>query len=147
VSSGAHHTRVSGLLGEIYRGDERLARPEIQRRAAGMDLAEPLAAVLDAMPDGEYDRAEATDALSRLQSDMGVWRDASRLPLTSLDPALAVYSAEGQVDDATGHEAGPEEEFGGRPWPGSAALDGDPDPDTAEGRHLRPSPEGHQGPH
>jgi len=147
VSNEIRHIRVAGLLADVYDGDERLTREEIQRRAAGMDLAEPLAAVLDAMPDGEYDRAEAIDALSRLQSDMGVWRDDSRLPLANLDPALAVYSADGQGDDATGHEAGTEEEFGERPWPGPAAPDGDPDPDTTAGRRLRPSPEGHHGPH
>jgi hypothetical protein len=78
----------------------------------------------------------------------GTWRDEERLPLADLDRAMATYSADGQVDDATGGEAGPEEEFGewlveGVP---PEPADADPDPDSEEGRRLRPSPEGHTGP-
>jgi hypothetical protein len=79
----------------------------------------------------------------------GTWRDEERLPLSELDRAMATYSADGQVDDATGGEAGPEEEFGEEFIEGVAdEPDGrDPDPTSAEGRRLRPSPEGpHTGP-
>jgi hypothetical protein len=80
-------------------------------------------------------------------TDDGVWRDDRELPLDELDRAMATYSADGQVDDATGGDASAEEEFGHDPYPrrppGSV---GDPDPDTVRGRALRPSPEGRTGP-
>ncbi len=58
----------------------------------------------------------------------GVWRDEERLPLDELNQAMATYSADGQVDDATGGDAGAEEAFGGRP------------------STRRPSPDGPTGP-
>jgi hypothetical protein len=81
-------------------------------------------------------------------SENGTWRDEERLPLADLDRAMATYSADGQVDDATGGEAGPTEEFGEEFVEGvPAEPEGrDPDPDTEEGRRLRPSPDGHTGP-
>jgi hypothetical protein len=78
----------------------------------------------------------------------GVWRDDKKLPLAALYDAMGVYSADGQVDDPTGGDAGAEEEYGeelrGEPDPEAA---GDPDPTSEEGRRLRPSPDGHIGPH
>jgi hypothetical protein len=78
----------------------------------------------------------------------GVWRDPERLPLAELDQALAQYSTEGQMDDLTGGDAGAEAEFGHEPVvnAASASAAGDPDPDTEEGRRLRPSFEGRSGP-
>jgi hypothetical protein len=78
-------------------------------------------------------------------TDDGVWRDDRRLPLDELDQAMATYSADGQVDDATGGDASAEQEFGHDPYPERRRA-GDPDPDTEEGRALRPSPEGRTGP-
>jgi hypothetical protein len=81
------------------------------------------------------------------ERDDGQWRDPERLPLSELDRALATYSFDGQVDDPTGGDAGAEEAFGDDPIPFSGDAEaGDPDPDTVEGRALRPSPEGRQGP-
>ena len=66
------------------------------------------------------------------ERDDGQWRDPERLPLAELDRALATYSFDGQVDDPI--------------LVRGDAEAGDPDPDTVEGRALRPSPEGRQGP-
>jgi hypothetical protein len=65
----------------------------------------------------------------------GVWRDPERTSLEELSDAVGVYSADGQVDDATGGEAGAEQEFGHGPRPAGE-----------EGHRSRPSPEGRTGP-
>jgi hypothetical protein len=57
------------------------------------------------------------------------WRDEERLPVDELNRAMATYSADGQVDDVTGNDAGAEGEFGADPLP------------------PRPSPDGRSGPH
>lgn len=90
----------------------------------------------------------------------GVWRDDRRLPLSELDKAIASSAGENETDDPTGNDAGYEAEFGHSPGvaggPASGGLDlddqpatpgGDPDPDTEEGRRLRPSTTGRTGPH
>ena len=59
----------------------------------------------------------------------GVWRDEERLPVDELDRAMATYSADGQVDDETGNDAGAEQAFGDDAPP------------------HRPSPDGRIGPH
>jgi hypothetical protein len=79
-------------------------------------------------------------------SDEGAWRDEQKLPLSELTQAMATYSQDGQVDDLTGSDAGAEAEFGdgastGRKAPDNAGS-GDPDPTSAAGRGLRPSPDG-----
>ncbi|MCU7727109.1 hypothetical protein ODJ79_25560 [Actinoplanes sp. KI2] len=75
----------------------------------------------------------------------GVWRDESSLPLSELTKAMASYSQDGQVDDLTGEDAGAEDEYGhgarARPSDGDSAV-GDPEATSAEGRGLRPSPDG-----
>lgn len=90
--------------------------------------------------------APRADNVSAPRDDSGVWRDPQRLPLSELDRALAQYSSDGQIDDPTGGDAGSEQEFGNElrfaKWPTKP----DPDPDTEEGRRLRPSPEGRSGP-
>jgi hypothetical protein len=78
---------------------------------------------------------------------MESWRDEKRLPLSELNQAMASYSADGQVDDATGGDAGAEQaglDRAGRARAGAGG--GDPDPDSEEGRRLRPSPDGRTGP-
>ncbi|GAA1762989.1 hypothetical protein [Luedemannella helvata] len=72
------------------------------------------------------------------------WRDENRLPLSELDQAMATYSQDGQVDDATGGDAGAEayEVEVEAEAEAEAGHDGDPDPDSEEGRRLRPSPDG-----
>ncbi len=57
------------------------------------------------------------------------WRDEERLPVEELNRAMATYSADGQVDDVTGNDAGAEQAFG-------------EDPLT-----QKPSPDGRTGPH
>ena len=78
---------------------------------------------------------------------MESWRDEKRLPLSELNQAMATYSADGQVDDASGGDAGTQEalDHPGRARPGAVAG-GDPDPDSEEGRRQRPTPDGHPGP-
>jgi hypothetical protein len=75
------------------------------------------------------------------------WRDERELPLAELTEAMAVYSSDGEQDDVTGNDAGAEEAFGDQPFVERAEKgEGDPDPDSEEGRALRPSPEGRSGP-
>ncbi|MEN3310611.1 MAG: hypothetical protein V7603_6813 [Micromonosporaceae bacterium] len=77
----------------------------------------------------------------------GQWRDDRELPLDELVRAMATYSADGQVDDPTGGDASAEQAFGHEPYPARPpGATGDPDPDSEEGRALRPSPEGRTGP-
>jgi hypothetical protein len=76
----------------------------------------------------------------------GVWRDPERLPISELYKALAQYSYDGQIDDPTGGDAHAEEHFGDEERFVTWHVDRDPDPDTEEGRRLRPSFEGHSGP-
>ncbi len=78
---------------------------------------------------------------------MEPWRDEKKVPLSELDQAMAVYSADGQVDDASGGDVGDERaieqvdrEVSDLP------PDRDPDPTSAEGRRIRPTPDGHSGP-
>jgi hypothetical protein len=76
----------------------------------------------------------------------GVWRNPERLPLSELHKALAQFSSDGQLDDPTGGDAHAEEYFGDDERLVRFEADRDPDPDTEEGRRLRPSFEGHSGP-
>jgi hypothetical protein len=68
-----------------------------------------------------------------------VWRDPEKLPLAELDQAMATYSADGQVDDLTGGDAGAEAASPAEERSLSGSGPGDPDPDSEEGRRLRPS--------
>lgn len=141
---------VTTLLERLYRDRDRLSRAEIQERAAGLDLPDPLQATVDALPDGEYDRGTADTAMRRVQREEGLWRDHGDVPLEELDQALATYAGDGQADDFTGGDAGAEDTHGGgsRPGPASAAghPEAEPEPDSEEGRRQRPSPEGRTGP-
>jgi hypothetical protein len=133
-----HSAALEALLADLQG---TVSRSDILRRAAEMHAPSALLARLEVVPDGEYDR----DSLVRaLPPEDGLWRSASATPLADLDRALATYSADGQVDDETGNDAGAEEER--QEWPGPATPGGDPDPDSVEGRRLRPSPEGRSGP-
>lgn len=64
---------------------------------------------------------------------------AERPFMDELIDAMGVYSADGQVDDATGSDAGAEQEFGHDPKPR-------PDPLIEPEQRTRPSPEGRTGP-
>ncbi|GAB2956181.1 hypothetical protein GCM10027280_51000 [Micromonospora polyrhachis] len=82
-------------------------------------------------------------------NDGAVWRDEERLPLSELERAMASPAADGEVDDATGNDAGAESAFGHGP----EAADERPDR-TAKGREMtddqrayRPSTTGRTGPH
>jgi hypothetical protein len=83
----------------------------------------------------------------------GVWRDEERLPLGDLSRAMATPSNDGQVDDATGNDAGAEQAFGhdaevGEQGRGDEPYTGDPDPGpTDPDRAARPSTTGRTGPH
>jgi hypothetical protein len=69
----------------------------------------------------------------------GVWRDEERLPLSELVPAVATSAEDGQDDTQPGQP--------GQPATGSdTGENGDPDPDTAAGRSLRPDFTGPTGP-
>jgi hypothetical protein len=74
-------------------------------------------------------------------SEEGVWRDEERLPLDELTDAIAAPAADGEVDDATGGDAGAEEEFGHGPHP-KGENDGDGDGHGPQ----RPSTTGRTGP-
>ncbi|GIH12851.1 hypothetical protein [Rugosimonospora africana] len=72
------------------------------------------------------------------------WRDEKKVPLSELDQAMAVYSADGQVDDASGGEVGAQQTI--EQVDREVPAEGDPDPDTEQGRRVRPTPDGHPGP-
>lgn len=99
------------------------------------------------MTDREDDR--------RTDRDPEQWRDPERLPVDDLSRAMGTYSNEGQTDDATGGDAGAEDAFGDEPWTvedeeiedgARRQRHGDPDPESVEGRRMRPSPHGRIGP-
>jgi hypothetical protein len=60
---------IQELLDEIFAGQERVTRDEIQRRALAADLAARDLAALDALPEGEYAQDEVADALGTGASD------------------------------------------------------------------------------
>jgi hypothetical protein len=97
-------------------------------------------------PRKEDAAAPRTDHVSAPRDESGIWRDPNRLPLGELDRALAQYSYDGHIDDPTGGDAGSEQEFGDMLRYGKWPTGPDPDPDTEEGRRLRPSFEGQSGP-
>ena len=70
-----------------------------------------------------------------------VWRDEERLPLRDLERAMASAAGDGEVDDVTGNEAGPESAFGHGPE--AATWDEDA---TDPQRPYRPSTTGRTGP-
>jgi hypothetical protein len=70
-----------------------------------------------------------------------VWRDEERLPLQELERAMGASAADGEVDDATGNEAGPESAFGHGPE-AATRDEGATDPE----RPYRPSTTGRTGP-
>jgi hypothetical protein len=78
------------------------------------------------------------------ESEDGVWRDEQRLPLRDLERAVAAPAADGEVDDATGSDAGAEAEFGHGPEAAdrAATREASTDPDRA----YRPSTTGRTGP-
>jgi hypothetical protein len=59
---------IEELLDEIFAGQERLSRDEIQRRAVAADLAANDLAALDALPEGEYAHDEVADAIGPASS-------------------------------------------------------------------------------
>jgi hypothetical protein len=75
---------------------------------------------------------------------MEPWRDEKKLPIAELQQAMATYSADGQVDDASGGNVGAEEAI--EQVEHEVPTDHDPDPDTEEGRRVRPTPDGPTGP-
>jgi hypothetical protein len=132
-----HHSQaLDRLLDHLFRDRDRRSNAEIIAEAHKRDVPQALLARLQLVPDRDYSREEL---LKALPSDID-------LPLADLDRALATYSADGQVDDPAGGDVGSERLLGDEPWPGPAGTGGDPDPDSTEGRRLRPSPEGHTGP-
>lgn len=54
---------IDELLDEIFAGQERVSRDEIQRRAVAARLAADDLTALDGLPEGEYTQDEAADAL------------------------------------------------------------------------------------
>jgi hypothetical protein len=54
---------IDELLDEIFAGQERVSRDEIQRRAVAASLAAEDLTALDGLPEGEYTQDEAADAL------------------------------------------------------------------------------------
>jgi hypothetical protein len=75
---------------------------------------------------------------------MEPWRDEKKVPLSELNRAMGTYSADGQVDDASGGDVGAEETV--ERIDDQVPTDRDPDPDSEQGRRIRPTPDGHPGP-
>ena len=55
--------QLDHLLDDIYAGQERVSRAEIQRRAVVAELPAGLMSRVDALPEGEYAQDEASEAL------------------------------------------------------------------------------------
>jgi hypothetical protein len=142
VATSQHSAALDRLLDKLFQPGTRRTRSEILDEASQEGAPQALLARLQLLPERDYDR----DSLLRaLPDDENLWRSDLREPLADLDRALATYSADGQVDDEAGEDAGAEEYLASHPWPGPEES-GDPDPTSAEGRRLRPSPDGHPGP-
>jgi len=75
---------------------------------------------------------------------MEPWRDEEKLPISELKQAMATYSADGQVDDASGGDVGAAETI--QEVDDEVPTDRDPDPDSEAGRRVRPTPDGPTGP-
>ena len=54
------------LLDEVYRGQERLTGAAIQRAAIEAALSAQAMALVDGLPEGEYSRDEAAEALRQV---------------------------------------------------------------------------------
>ena len=106
----ARQPALNRLVDHAYQDRIRCSRAELRAAAESQDLPSALLARIEALPDRDYTREELVTALPR--GDEGVWRSESRLPLADLDRAMGSYSADGQVDDASGGDAGAEAEFG-----------------------------------
>ena len=116
--SEARQPALNRLLDHAYRDRTRCSRAQVRAAAESLDLPSALLARIETLPDGDYTREELVTALPR--GDEGVWRSESRVPLADLDRAMGGYSADGQVDDETGGDAGAEAEFGEAARPGAA---------------------------
>jgi hypothetical protein len=57
---------LEDLLDEVYAGQERMSRDEIQRRAVAADLPADDLARLDRLPEGDYDQEEINEALAQI---------------------------------------------------------------------------------
>ena len=79
-------------------------------------------------------------------NDRSRWRDEERLPLQDLDRAIARSANEGEVDDATGGEVGPESAFGHDAEPAQPTAPSERDAMTDPERAHRPSTTGRTGP-
>jgi hypothetical protein len=55
---------LNDFLNDLYRGQERLTRDEIQRRAVTDDLPTDVKTRIDALPEGEYALDEVAEALT-----------------------------------------------------------------------------------
>ena len=55
---------LSGLVDELYAGQERIDRDEIYRRAVATELPSDDMAVLDRLPEGEYAEDELNEAIA-----------------------------------------------------------------------------------
>jgi hypothetical protein len=64
--------QLEELLDEVYQGQDRLTAREIGRAATEAELPADLKALVDGLPEGEYDRDEAAESLrqvARLRAD------------------------------------------------------------------------------
>jgi Glycosyl transferase family 2 len=113
--------------------------PEASAVAAGGSFRSGSARV---RPDKSVNGSKPAEATMTSNEESG-WRErgrgGARPTLEELSDAMGVYSADGQVDDATGGEAGEEEEFGNGRRPR-------PDPSIEPEQRRRPSPDGRIGP-
>jgi hypothetical protein len=142
MDSSHHSVALDNLLDTAFTDGRTPTKAELLAQAADMGVPQALLARLQLLPEREYDREQLVRALPE---DEDLWRSDIKLPLAELDEALATYSYDGQVDDAAGNDSG-DEELRERPWPGPAEEGGDPDPESEEGRRLRPSFDGRPGP-
>jgi hypothetical protein len=61
------YPELDALLDEAFRGQDRLSRDEIYRRAVAAELPAGSLTRIDALPEGEYDQDEVAEALRQHQ--------------------------------------------------------------------------------
>jgi hypothetical protein len=61
------YPELDALLDEAFRGQDRLSRDEIYRRAVAAELPAESLTRIDALPEGEYDQDEVAEALRQHQ--------------------------------------------------------------------------------
>lgn len=75
---------LGSFLDQLYGGQERLSRDEIQRQAVMAELPAETLTALDALPEGQYAQDEVLTALEQVQPVPAPDEDVEGLPAAAL---------------------------------------------------------------